>query len=329
MKKFDDVEDDDNKEILLQDIIIRGYAQENGRLIDENKILKMNLNRTNERNEEEKKAMATKGRQTQGSWMGGDETQQFKETIHRLQDELERKDKWYKERETDLLKEVEEVNAKEVKAQSYQTDYFYIKSELDKRISQEEEFKNSQVIYNRKCDELDEIKNGYERRYKELERDKDRLEDECYEINRKLKRQQEEMLNDKFKDDEDKKLVAGLKKKVQELEKVLGEKDKQLKLKQLNENRHPNTTLNVKFDEKSRPSTGSKKTALGANRFGKKAVETAKGRTAATTGKRNPRIEEVSLEDGEDFRVNEHGAKNLVDMMSNNESYVDGMFGEF
>ena len=98
MDGLDDPEDETTKEVMLQDIIIKGYASANNRLIDENKLLKENLNKLNDHNiEDQKKFNQTYAKLTHWTPLPEDD---MKATITRLQDELLRKDDFYRKKES-------------------------------------------------------------------------------------------------------------------------------------------------------------------------------------------------------------------------------------
>ena len=98
MKKLDDEDDDNNKEIILMDIMIKGYAKENEKLIDENKHLKESINKLNEKAADDKKEFnQTYAKMTHGSWMNNPETE-LKDNVKRLKDDLYRKDDYFKQK---------------------------------------------------------------------------------------------------------------------------------------------------------------------------------------------------------------------------------------
>lgn len=96
MKKLDDEDDDNNKEIMLMDIMIKGYAKENEKLIDENKLQKENINKMGKKSEDDKKEFnQTYAKMTHGSWMNNPENE-LKDNVRRLKEDLVRKDENYR-----------------------------------------------------------------------------------------------------------------------------------------------------------------------------------------------------------------------------------------
>jgi hypothetical protein len=103
MDALDDPSDETTKEVMLQDIIIKGYASANNRLIDENKLLKQNLNKLNDKGlEDHKKFNQTYIKLTRFTPVPEED---MKETISRLQHELLRKDDFYRKKEETIFTE--------------------------------------------------------------------------------------------------------------------------------------------------------------------------------------------------------------------------------
>jgi hypothetical protein len=110
MDALDDPEDETTKEVILQDIIIKGYASANNRLIDENKLLKENLNTLHNNGlEDQKKHNQTLSKLTRFTPLPPDD---MKETISRLQAELLRKDEFYRQKqETQYEENLQSISA--------------------------------------------------------------------------------------------------------------------------------------------------------------------------------------------------------------------------
>lgn len=95
MAALDDPSDETTKEVMLQDIIIKGYASANNRLISENKLLKENLNTLSQTKLDAQKIH----NQTLSKLsLTPIPLEDMKETITRLQAELLRKDEFYRQK---------------------------------------------------------------------------------------------------------------------------------------------------------------------------------------------------------------------------------------